>query len=404
VLALLARELGGGRAAQVLAAFAACCAFVLISGHVFLTATVDIPLSALVLLFVIRALLRDEPRWWLAVGVVTGLSLYNKQLLPMLFLGVAGGLLIAGPRRVLRSRELWLGVLIALVLGLPNLIYQVSHDFPQLTMARALADHKGDDNRVLFIPMQLLLLGPPMAAVWIAGWIQLFRRPQWRPVRALAWAYPLVAVFMFVTGSAFYYAFALQLPLLAAGCVVTAQWAAGRRARWSLVIVALVVSDVVGAFVALPLVPQSQVGGTPIGAINQTARDSIGWPTYVRQVADVYAALPAQDRANAVLLANNYGEYGSLEYFGGRYGLPAVYAGQNQLYEYGPPPATATVVVAVGFDNPAVLRGAFASCTAAGKLDDGVGVDNEEQGRIIWVCRSPVEAWPQLWGRFHHYD
>ncbi len=317
---------------------------------------------------------------------------------------MAVGLLISGPRRVLLSRYLWLGVLIAVVLGLPNLIYQVVNDYPQITMARALADHKGADNRVLFLPLQLLLWGPPVAAIWIAGWIQLFRAPRWRPLRAFGWAYPLVAIFVFVGGSGPYYPFALTMPLFAAGAVVSVRWATGRKGRWAWVIAALVVSDLVGSLVALPLVPVGSVGGTPIGAINQTARDQIGWPTYVRQVATVYNALPAADRAHAVLLANNYGEYGSLDIYGPRYHLPAVYSGQNELRRYGPPPADVNLVVAVGFDDSRGLMSAFTSCSAQGNLDNEVGVDNEEQGRIIWVCRGPLEPWSQLWERFQHYD
>jgi hypothetical protein len=166
----------------------------------------------------------------------------------------------------------------------------------------------------------------------------------------------------------------------------------------------VVISDLVGAVVALPLVPVTTLRDTPIGALNQTARDQIGWPRYVRQLADVYGQLPAADRSGAVILANNYGEYGAVDRYGPALGLPAVYAGQNQLFAYGPPPVTATVVVAVGFENPARLRSAFSSCEANGALDNGVDVDNEEQQRVIWVCRDPVQPWSALWERFQHYD
>src|SRR4051812_39298577 len=105
--ALFARELGGGRGAQLLAAVGVCGTFVLVCGHLVLTSSLDLPATGLVLLLVARALLRDEPRWWLWAGLVTGLSLYNKELLPLLLLGLAVGLLTVGPRHVLRSRWLW---------------------------------------------------------------------------------------------------------------------------------------------------------------------------------------------------------------------------------------------------------------------------------------------------------
>jgi hypothetical protein len=388
VFALLARELGGGRAAQVLAAAGGFCAFVLVSGHVMLTTTVDIPLSGLVILFVIKAL-RDDSRWWIVVGVVTGLSLYNKQLIPLLLLGIAAGLLIAGPRRALLSPWLWTGVIIAAIVGLPNLLYQITHDFPQLDMASALSEDKGGDNRILFFPLQILLLGLPLAPVMVAGLVSLLRS---RRLRSLGWAYLVIALFVFVSGSGPYYTFGLMMPLFAAGCVVTARWAADRRARWTLVVAGVIVSELLGAVVALPLVPINVLKDTPIGAINQTARDQIGWPRYVQQIL---AARPA----GAPIIANNYGEYGALDY----YGVRDVYSGHNQLRYFGEPPDSANVVLAVGFDDPGGLRRLFGSCVDSGRLDSGTGVDNEEQGRIIWVCRDPVAPWPSLWPQFYHY-
>jgi hypothetical protein len=74
------------------------------------------------------------------------------------------------------------------------------------------------------------------------------------------------------------------------------------------------------------------VGDSPVPGINQVARDSVGWPTYVRQIGSVYAALPIADRVHAVIVASNYGEAGAVDRYGSRYALPRVYSGQNQLY------------------------------------------------------------------------
>jgi len=202
----------------------------------------------------------------------------------------------------------------------------------------------------------------------------------------------MVAVFVLVSGSGPYYPFGLMMPLFAAGCVVTERWAEGRAGRWALVGTGVVVSQLLGAVVALPLVPVAVLKDTPIGAINQTARDQIGWPVYVRQIVAVRPV-------GAPIIANNYGEFGALDY----YGVQDVYSGHNQLRYYGEPPAAATVVLAVGFDDPAGLRTIFGSCVDSGSLDSATGVDNEEQGRVIWVCRDPVLPWPSLWPRFYHY-
>jgi 4-amino-4-deoxy-L-arabinose transferase-like glycosyltransferase len=402
LLALLARELGGGAVAQAFAALGGASTLALIAGHVLNTASVDLSVWLLVILFAVRALLREQPRWWLAAGLTVGLGLYNKQLVVLLLIGLGVGLLVAGPRRELRSPWLWAGIGIALVVGAPNLVYQIANGFPQLKMAGALSQNKGPDARVQLLPYQLLFLGPLLAPVWIAGWVRLFRAPEWRRIRALAWAYPVVLGIVLVTGGQVYYPFGLLLLLYVAGCVVTARWVAGHTGRWVAVVTAFVLSLSTGVVLALPVIPVRSLPPV-VAAVNQPARDSVGWPAYVREVAQVVAALPAADRASAVLITGNYGEAGAIARYGPQYGLPTVYSGQNELYRFGPPPESAKVAVLVGMSDIA-SSGLFASCTAAATLDNGVGVDNEEQGRSIHVCRDPTQPWSQLWPHFQHYD
>ncbi|WP_425953635.1 glycosyltransferase family 39 protein [Xylanimonas sp. McL0601] len=400
LVALLARELGGGAGAQALAAWGfGTAATPLIFGHTLLTASLDMVVWAAVLWLVARALLRDQ-RAWLAAGVVAGLGLYNKLLVVALLAAIGVGLALAGPRRVLATRWPWLAVGAALVVGLPNLVYQAVNGWPQLAMGRALAEHNAGDVRVDMWWFQLVTLGPPLVVVWVAGMVALWRRPEWRPLRCLVVAYPVLLAFTFVGGAQVYYAWSLLGAFLAAGAVVVARWARTRGRQ--VAVAALVVLNAAGsAVIALPLIPVDVLGATPFGDINQTARDAVGWPAYVRQVEAAYAALPAADRAHAVVLTGNYGEAGAIDRFGT--GLPPVYSAQNALAAYGPPPANATVAVVVLDGGDAPTRW-FARCETVTHLDDGVGVDNEEQGGLVAVCRGPRGGWAALWPRLTHLD
>jgi hypothetical protein len=80
-----------------------------------------------------------------------------------------------------------------------------------------------------------------------------------------------------------------------------------------------------------------------------------------------------------------------------------VVSGHNALWELRAPPADAETVVVVGaqaFFAPAVFR----SCETVDKLDNAVGVDNEEQGMPIIVCHHPTEPWSELWPKVRHLD
>lgn len=407
VIALVARELGGRTGAQALAAWGyGTAAIPLAFGHTFLTASLDLVVWPAVLLCMIRAVLRD-PRWWLAAGLVTGVALYNKLLVAALLGGVLLGLLVAWPWRALRASDAatrwplatpwpWAGAVLALLVGLPNLVYQATNGWPQLAMGAALGENNAAEVRSEMWLFQLLTLGPPLALVWIAGLVWLWRR---RPtLRFLVVAYPVLLAFTYAAGSQTYYATGLLSVLFAAGCVPVAE-----RFRRGTVVAVVLGNAVACLLISLPLVPVGVLGRTPIADINSSAQDAVGWPAYVRQVADVHAALPAADRERSVVLTQNYGEAGAVDRFGPDLGLPAAYSGHNQLWEYGPPPDSASVALVLT-ESPGAWDGRFARCAVEGRLDNGVGVDNEEQGVSILVCRDPVGGWAGVWPSLRHLD
>ncbi|MEU0482792.1 glycosyltransferase family 39 protein [Streptosporangium sp. NPDC006013] len=397
LVARLARDLGGGRAAQIVAAAGIATTTVLLIGeHTLLTLGVDLPFWVAAILFAVRAL-RGDGRWWLALGVVAGAATYNRQLIMLLLISLGVGVLAVGPREVLRDRRLWLGALLALVIAAPNLIYQATHDWPQLTMAAALEAEDGADNRLTFLPLQILLLGPPQAVIQVVGAVRLWREPR---LRCLALAYPVACALTLYSGGRPDYVAGLLVLLFAAGCEPVVRWmsSAGRRA---LVIGALAVSALVSVLIGLPVIPASALGSTPVAGINEVARESVGWPEFVARVAAVVDGLTPEERARAVLLTDNYGEAGALDRYAGEYGLPEVHSGHNELYWRGPPSPSVRVAVVVT-DSPGGYAREFASCEERGRIDNGVGLSNEEQNLPILVCRDPLRPWQRLWPDTRH--
>lgn len=405
MVVLITRELGGGRSAQTLCAWAYAFASIpLLFGHVMLTSSVDLVVWPAVVLLVMRALLRGQPVWWLAVGAVVGVSTYNKWLIAALLAAMGIGLLLLGPRRVLWSRWMLGSTALASIVGAPNLVYQATHDWPQLTMGAALSENNAAEVRLLMWPFLLLLLGPPLVAVWIAGWVTLARRPAWRPVRFLAAAFPALLVLAFLAGGQIYYQFGLLVVLFAAGCVPVTEFVS-RSPTWRrpIVVIAVAVNAAVCAVIALPLLPLSVLGDTPVPGMNQLASDQIGWPTYVGQIAQVHHSLPSAEAGRAVVVTSNYGEAGAVERYGPALGLPKVYSGHNELYFTARPPDQAAVAIVVG-GQVETAKGLFDSCQVVATLDNQVGVDNEEQGQPIAVCRQPSRQWGVIWPELQHYD
>jgi hypothetical protein len=389
VTPLVARELGGGAKAQAWTAWGmATTSAVTVFGHVLLTSAPDLVAWGLVSLCVLRAELRDQPRWWLVAGAVAGLATYNKLLVVLLLEGIALGLAVVGPRRRLASPYVWGGAGLTLLVGLPNVLYQLTHDLPQLKMGRALSDNNGGDVRIDMWVLLVVLLGPPLTVVWIAG-----LRALWRDVRVRFFVvvFATVVLFTFVSGAQPHYpVFILPVPF-AAG-IVAMERHLGRV--WGAL---FAVNGAVSVVLGLPLIPVGNVGATPVPDINLLAQDSIGWPAYVDQITAPYDALP--DRPHAVVISSNYGEAGAVHHY--RPDVP-VYSAQNALFDQARPPDGTTTVVFVGGQYDYARR--FFTCRVVGRLDNGVGVDNEEQGLPVAVCTDPRLSWPRLWERLHHLD
>jgi hypothetical protein len=169
------------------------------------------------------------------------------------------------------------------------------------------------------------------------------------------------------------------------------------------VVAAVSLNAAVSIVLGLPVVPVTALGGTPVPAVNQVARDSVGWPTYVRQVAAAQRRLSPAERRRAVVVTSNYGEAGAVDRYGGPLGLRRAYSGHNALYDQARPPAGSTIAIMVG-GQLVKARPHFRSCRTVGHLDNLVGVDNEEQGQPIALCRGPLGGWSRVWPALRHLD
>jgi hypothetical protein len=398
VTGLIAREFGGRRDAQLLAAASfAVSAIVMAVSHLLSTSTFDLLAWTVVTWLFVRAL-RDGGRTWILVGLVAGIGLQTKVLVAFLLFALVVGLLAAGPRDVFRSRWPWIAVLVAVVIWTPYLWWQATNGWPQLDLSRAIASGSSgtSEPRWLFVPFQVVLVSPVLVPMWLAGWWRLARHSDLARWRAIAVAYPLLAVVFIATGGKPYYLAGLYPVLLAAGAAPVLSWARRGRhlVRQGLLGVALVTSLGVSSVLFLPILPVDKLTETPIVDINYDAGETVGWSEFAATIAATYDALPAAERPQAIVLAGNYGEAGAMDRF--RPDIGPVYSGHNSLWDLGPPPAEATTVIAVGFAERD-LRSWFGSVDRVATIDNAAQVDNEERGRAVWICRDPRMDWAQLW-------
>jgi 4-amino-4-deoxy-L-arabinose transferase-like glycosyltransferase len=405
IAGLVAREVGGSSRAQVISALCtASSGFALATGHFVTTTTFDLLSTTALCWLLIRALLRHSGRSLLGAGVVAGVGCEAKPQVALVAVVAVVILAVLGPRWPFRSGWLALAIVAAAVIAGPYVVWQATHGWPQLTVAGNVAG-SAEGGRAGFIPFQLVMVSPVLVPVWIAGLIAPFRRPALRDVRFLPWLYLVLAVAYLVGNGKAYYLASFYPALLGIGALPVADWTFRHRAtlRTNLLAVGIAVSVVVSAVIALPLLPPKQLQGSAVMAINPDQGETVGWPKFIETVSQAWQSVPAAQRVHAVIFTDNYGEAGAIDLLGKSHGLPRAYSGHNGFSEWGQPAASVTSALVIGYDGPSDAAPSFVGCTTLARVDNGVGLDNDEQGLPVMLCH-PSASWATLWPKLRHYD
>jgi Dolichyl-phosphate-mannose-protein mannosyltransferase len=412
VAGLTAREFGGGRRAQLLAAVGTAMApWLLGSDHLANTTPYALLAWAGLALVVVRIGRTGDCRWWLAGGLVAGLGVADDHSMSFFAIAVVAGALLSGGRRMIWNRWFAVGAVTAVAFEVPDLRWQAQHEWATIAMTEALnRENGGLANAGTWFLGQLGFTAETLAGVAVIGMWCLCRsgRPLWR---ALAWAYGLLFVlFAFTAGAKVYYLGAAYVYLIAAGAVAIDRWLHVRPGRLRILLLATAILTAVTLPGALPVLPPAVLART-FYTSNPTPLETIGWPQVVRTVDAVWTSLPPRQRASAVIFADNYGLAGAISELGRETGLPAAVSSQNSEWWWGPGNPHATTIVAVapgpvggGTGYGAYLGQFFTSVRVAATLSNPYGIHNQQWGGHVYICTGPRQPWGQIWPQLRHYD
>ncbi|MGA2696265.1 MAG: glycosyltransferase family 39 protein [Terriglobales bacterium] len=408
VTGLMAYELGGGRLAQITAALAvALSGLSLFEGTEFQYTTYDYLWWVLIAYFVVRLLKTENPRWWLAIGAAAGLGLQSKYAMAFLLCGVLGGVLLTGARRFLGSIWFWIGIGVAFVIFLPNLIWQVRHDFISVHFlhhihVRDVGEGRADGFFVDQIRVCTNFFAMPL---WIAGLVCFLRD---RHYRMLGWMY-LIPLALFVIGKGRgYYLGAAYASLIAMGAVVGERWAQSLPKMRRCIVEGVFFTGLAayGALMIAIVIPLANSGPLKAYALknNGDLREEIGWDDLLKTVAGIRDSLPPEQRASFGIITGNYGEQGAIEILGPAYHLPPPISGTNSAWLRGYPTPPPTTLLVLGLSRGYTEK-LFTDCRLAGHYTNHLGIKNEESDSHpdIWLCGPPAKTWPEFWDDFQAF-
>jgi hypothetical protein len=412
------RELGGGKFAQFLAAVSVLLAPAYLALDSFLSMNAFEPLFWLLCAWIaLRILKQASAKLWLAFGALAGIGLENKHTMIVFGLALVVGLVVSAEWRVFRSKWIWIAGVIALLVFLPNLVWEARHGWPQIEVVRNAQLYKNLPTSPLkFMADQVAFLNPMALPVWIAGVVWLLFSREGRRFRAFGWAYLAVMTIFIVTHGKSYYALPIYPVVMAAGGVALERVSGGRARPW--LRVAFPILLVFGGLVAVPfgvpvlpldlfqryahVFPYAQLAKTERDAVEaplpQLYADMFGWDTMARTVAGVYHSLPIGEQHDCAILGGNYGETGAIDYYGPALGLPKAIGGHNSYYYWGPRAYSGSCMIIFG-ERSLEFSKYFGEVRLAATIKNPHGMPIE-QFVPVFVCREPIASLRVLWPRF----
>ena len=412
--AMIARELGGGRFAQSLAALSIALAGVFVIMAHLLTMNVFEPLFWMGCAWVvIRIIKTGNQKLWLGFGVLAGLGLENKYSMALFGFAIVAGVLLTAERKAFRGPWIWIGGAIALAIFLPNLVWNIQHHWPFIQLMHNIRASGRDIVRgpLAFMGNQIFIMSPLNFPIWLAGLLFLFFARDGKRFRALGWAFLVVpAVTMFLHGKDYYSAPAYPM-LLAAGAVAIERAGSVRPWLRPATVAALVAGTAPLLPMMMPILPletcvhyQETLHLAPpatekshLGSpLPQYYSDDLGWEQMTAAVANAYDRLPFGLRSVTAIYAQNYGEAGAIDFFGPKYGLPKAICPHQNYFLWGPRNYKGLGMIVLG-DNRKNLEKYFGQVIHAGDF----GVPYSLEHGPIWMCAQPrgwtlKEMWPKL--------
>jgi len=376
---------------------------------------------------ILRMIQTGDPKWWLAFGTVAGIGLENKYSIVLFAFAMLVGLLLTAQRRYLLTPWLFAGGLAALLVFLPNLVWNVQHQWPFLQLMHNIRASGRDVvlGPVAFLAQQALIMNPLSLPFWLGGLLFYFFAKQAKEYRAFGWAFAITVGLFFALHGKNYYSAPVYPLVLAAGGLATehvlGKWLTMRPRLTAALKPICFVWLCAGIAVFLPIVlpvlpvelylryqahlpfevPRSEHQHMDT-ALPQHYGDEFGWEELTAATARVYHSLTPEEQSKAAIFASNYGEAGAIDFFGPKFGLPKAISGHQSYFFWGPRNYTGEIVIMLGSSHPENLRRFFDQVEVVATMDNPYAMGYEH--RPILLCRGLKGDLRALWPKLRVWD
>lgn len=417
---MIVRELGGKRFAQFLAALAVILSPIFLGlgsflsmnpfDHLFWT------LSAYILVMILKS---DKTKLWVLFGVVLGLGLQNKYSIIFFGLGLFVGLVLTTNRKFLISPKLWLTGIIAFLIFLPNLIWQIVNKWQTLEFMRNASLYKNLPLAPLeFLTGQILEMHPFLFPILLFGLCYYLLSKSGKPFRIFGWMYLTIFILFIMTRAKTYYIAPIYPIMFAAGAIAIETFILNKKRNWlkPVTVSFLILGGVSAAPMALPVLPVETyisyseflgLAAPPterheMGRLPQHYADMFGWENMAATVAKAYQQLSLEEREKCGIFTGNYGEAGAINFFGQKLGLPKAISGHNNYWLWGPREYTGEVMLFIGVREHH-LKSMFKEVKQV-EIIKHKYVMPYENNLPVYLCKGPMLSMEEIWPRLKNFS
>ncbi|CAA9276098.1 MAG: hypothetical protein AVDCRST_MAG95-3033 [uncultured Adhaeribacter sp.] len=403
VIGLLVKRLGGNLFALALAGIGFLASAYLRINGLFQPNALEYLYWTVYFYLLICYLHQPQDKYLYALGLFVGLGLLNKYSVIFFLAGAFPVILISAQRRLFFRPAIYGALGIALLLFLPNLIWQFQHNIPFWQHMQELKKTQLDLVQPTDFLLDQLLMCFPAILIWLTGLGAALLAPWARPYRLIGWIYlAVLGVFLVLHGKS-YYALGLYPVLLAFGGVA---WERICATGWRvylrpvlLFVPLLLVAPMVPLLVPV-LSPEAtaqycrKFADTGIlrwedgqnHLLPQDYADMLGWADMAALVRKAYATLPPAERGQAIIWCDNYGEAGAVNYYNIPRGLPAAHSTGASYALWCPPTVNPRTVILVSYEAPTELLPHFKSAQLIGRINNPYA---REKDTHVSILRQP---------------
>lgn len=357
--------------------------------------------------FFVKFINSKDKKFLVLMGVTLGLGLMNKYTMFIWAFGVFASLFFYQKGALFKNKWLYISGSLGLLIFLPNIIWQIQHDFPLISHLQQLNESQLNDRDPMdFLWNQLEL--PFTFLISLIGIVALLINKHLKTYKALAVAALVIFFTMWILQAKPYYFYATYPVLFAAGAVQIGYWLQRKRI-WFYIVTSIIIVPVLyfipDATPILPIHKYTEYASLEEknGRFELTGdyADMFGWEEQVKLVDSVYRSLSSKERVNCVIWAENYGEAGAVKILGKQYELPNPISRHGSFWTFGPGNTNADVWISLGNEEDAVNY-AFKDVQLVKMITHKYAI-GEEHNIPIYICRNPKVDIEQWWKAYEPY-